>query len=246
MTTVLSSHVDRASRSCSRAALIACGIALALGGCSAVDRHEIVGSVPLDYRDTHPITIQEMVDTFDLPIGIDMARLTGPMRSNVLGFAQKFVASGSTTIAVVSPSGSPNQAVAAVRTLEVRDILLAAGISRRAIEFRVYEAGAEEANAPIRLAYNRVAAQTAPCGAWPDQVAHSDENRNYYNFGCATQQNLAAIVANPLDLLYPRAISAADAERRATVLSSYRNGKGFQGDYKQEPGGTVATGVGGT
>ena len=72
----------------------------------------------------------------------------------------------------------------------------------------------------MRLAYNRIAAHTAPCGPWPDQVADTGENRHYAAFGCATQQNLAAMVASPLDLIYPRGLTPADAQRRATVLDT--------------------------
>ena len=48
------------------------------------------------------------------------------------------------------------------------------------------------------------------------------ENRNYQNFGCATQSNLAAIVANPSDLLGPRGESEIDATRRDQVITDWR------------------------
>ena len=35
-------------------------------------------SVPDDYRDTHPIAIEEMLATMDIPVGLDTGRLTGP------------------------------------------------------------------------------------------------------------------------------------------------------------------------
>ena len=247
MIIALSSSVDRGPRKARslRPLLMMSGLALVLAGCTdLVDRHEIVGSVPLDYRTSHPIAIEEMIETFDLPVGVDMARLTRPAAGNVVGFAQKFVDSGSASVAIVAPTGSPNAGVAAGIALEVRDLLLRTGVSRHAIQFRLYPAGPDESNAPLRLAYNRITAHTAPCGAWPDQISRTPENRNYYNFGCATQQNLAAIVENPLDLLYPRGITPADAVRRAKVLERYRNGDGFQGDYGREPGGAIAQGVG--
>ena len=70
------------------------------------------------------------------------------------------------------------------------------------------------------------------------------QNRHYESFGCATQQNLAAMVDNPLDLLYPRGMTPADAARRATVLDKYRRGESFTSDLSKETGGSVATGVG--
>jgi pilus assembly protein CpaD len=89
-----------------------------------------------------------------------------------------------------------------------------------------------------------VVARTGQCGQWPEQLTETSENRNYYNFGCATQQNLAAIVENPLDLVYPRETSPADAERRGHVLENYRQGTATQSDNSRESDSSIA-GVGG-
>ncbi|MDE1996302.1 MAG: pilus assembly protein CpaD, partial [Rhizobiaceae bacterium] len=43
-------------------------------------------------------------------------------------------------------------------------------------------------------------------------------------FGCASQNNLAAQVANPTDLIAPRAMSPIDADQRSKVIDNYRNG----------------------
>ena len=50
-------------------------------------------------------------------------------------------------------------------------------------------------------------------------------NADYWYFGCAYQANLAAMVANPSDLVAPSPIGAADATRRASVLAKYRKGE---------------------
>jgi pilus assembly protein CpaD len=244
MVTISTKRDSRPRKSRVATLLLAAGLLAALGGCSSVKRPEIVGSVPVDYRETHPIAIEEMLATMDIPVGLDTARLNAPVRSNIAGFAGKFAASGSATIAIVSPSGSPNERVARGIALEVEDVLVASGVPARAIEHRVYRAGPEEPGAPIRIAYNRVAAHTEPCGPWPDQTSNTTENRNYHAFGCATQTNLAAIVANPLDLLYPRAMTPPDATRRAVVLDKYQKGERYGSDYSAETGGTVATGIG--
>jgi pilus assembly protein CpaD len=87
----------------------------------------------------------------------------------------------------------------------------------------------------VRLAFNHIAATTAPCGPWTDDIMRTETNRHYGSFGCATQQNLAAAVDNPLDLLYPRGLAPADAVRRADVLSKYRTGAKFSSETN-EPG----------
>ena len=146
-------------------------------------------------------------------------------------------------IAVVAPSGSPNQVAAAGIAVQVEDVLRQSGVNPRAIDYRVYQAGPEERNAPDppRLQPRR---RRTPRRAARGRIRSRDngENRNYFDFGCATQQNLAAMVDNPLDLLYPRGLTPADAARRATVLDKYRKGEPFTADLSRETGGTVATG----
>jgi len=147
-------------------------------------------------------------------------------------------------IAIVTPSGSADERAATWLSFQIQDTLVASGVSAKQIDFRVYRAGPGERSAPVRIAYSAISAHTAPCGSWPDQVGNTEKNGNYYDFGCATQQNLAAIVDNPLDLLYPRGMSPSDTARRSQVLDLYRKGAIFQGDYSREPGGEAAVGVG--
>jgi pilus assembly protein CpaD len=228
------------------AAILAAGSLIALAGCAqSVDPLATASTTtPDDYRLNHPITIADQVATLDVPVSADTKALTEGERANIAFFAQSFLASGTTIIAVVAPSGSPNQVAAASIAVQAEDVLRRTGINPGAIDYRVYRAGGDEKIAPVRLAFDRIAATTAPCGPWEDDVANTAANRHYEAFGCATQQNLAAVVDNPLDLLYPRGMSPADAARRAEVLEKYRSGTRFSSDTSGETGGTVATGVG--
>ena len=69
-----------------------------------------------------------------------------------------------------------------------------------------------------------------PCGLWPADLGLSldnpsyNENKQYYNFGCATQRNLAAMVDNPADLEQPRRESPAYTMRRDIAFDKYRKG----------------------
>ncbi len=61
----------------------------------------------------------------------------------------------------------------------------------------------------IKLSYGELSAHAGPCGLWPDDLGPADlriyqQNRAYWNLGCAHQRNLAAMVDNPADLVQPR------------------------------------------
>ena len=68
------------------------------------------------------------------------------------------------------------------------------------------------------------------CGLWPNDLgiapgAEDHMNRPSWNHGCSTQHNLAAMVANPNDLLGPRAETPADSARRQAAITRYRAGQ---------------------
>jgi pilus assembly protein CpaD len=72
------------------------------------------------------------------------------------------------------------------------------------------------------------------CGQWPTDLSAGPENRNYHNFGCASQNNLAEMIANPSDLLGPRGSTAIDAERRLKVIDAYRKAENQTTVYDAE------------
>ena len=60
-------------------------------------------------------------------------------------------------------------------------------------------------------------AECDACGASATKHNPHLNNTQYYNFGCASQANLAAMVDNPSDLLYPRGVEPGDQMRRGVV-----------------------------
>ena len=85
-----------------------------------------------------------------------------------------------------------------------------------------YQAGPEEISAPVRISFFAMRAQTDKCGRWPKDVLESSENKHYANFGCSYQNNVAAQIANPADLLGPRKQTPIDAANRGAVIDDYQ------------------------
>ena len=56
-------------------------------------------------------------------------------------------------------------------------------------------------------------------------------NQPYWNFGCAMQRNLAAMVDNPADLVQPRGEIPPYAPRRSVVLDKWHKGQTTSGAY---------------
>lgn len=95
----------------------------------------------------------------------------------------------------------------------------------------------------VELSYITYRAVTRPCGDWSENLANTAGNLTPKNFGCAVQQNVAAMVADPRDLKEPRPLDGSNATRRSTIIGNYEQGKittaeKRKGDLGNEQAGT--------
>jgi pilus assembly protein CpaD len=210
-------------------AALAVGCALMVCGCNTDQQITGAPEVPSDYRLRHPITITEKDHTLQLFIGANRGSLTPPQRAEVLAFGQTWKGQATGGVVIDLPVGSSNQRSSADALREIESILAATGVPPQSIAVRNYPVAAGTL-ATVRISYPRIAAQAGPCGMWPEDMGPSF-NRDYFenqppwNYGCATQRNLAAMVADPADLVQPRAESPSYTMRRTTVMEKYRSGQ---------------------
>ncbi|WP_416408910.1 CpaD family pilus assembly protein [Agrobacterium rosae] len=184
------------------------------------------GAIPDDYRTRHPITLSEAQHSLDIPVSAGDNRLTVGMADSIKGFAQSYAATSSGVVQIQVPTGSANSVAASILKRQIRATLASSGIPAAKIVEVPYRAAPSGDAAPIRLSYIAVTAMTGQCGQWPEDLSDNTySNKNWYNFGCASQNNLAAQIANPMDLVGPRGMSPIDAERRSAVIGNYRAGK---------------------
>ena len=126
------------------------------------------------------------------------------------------------------PVGGRTSAPPPIRCAKIVSILAASGVPPQSIVVRTYsDRGAHLAT--IRISYPKIIAQAGPCGLWPEDIGPSFnrdyiENQPYWNLGCATQRNLAAMVDNPSDLVQPRGETPAYTARRTTVARKISRG----------------------
>lgn len=221
--------------------LVVVGIATLLSGCYV--RKETV-SLPNDYRKRHPITLKEGERTVEIFVGNSRSGLNPSQRADVLSFAQDWRKNSTGGVIIDLPAGTANEVAASGTIPEIRSILAAAGIPPHAVSVRPYQASPDKL-AAIRLNYSKIVAQAGPCGLWPDDLGPSftpsyQQNRPYWNLGCATQRNLAAMVANPADLVQPRGEAPAYTPRRSVVLDKYRKGENTSTTYSNEDRGKLS------
>jgi pilus assembly protein CpaD len=212
--------------------------AIALGGCNLTG-DIVTGTVPDDYRQRHPIAVTEGEQSIVVFVGRARGNLTETQRDDVMGLARAWRREGTGAIAIDVPTDTPNARSAQAVYQEIRGLLGSMGVPAHAITKRSYRVDDPRALATIRLSYPKMAAVAGPCGLWPTDLGPSiynpgyNENKQYDNFGCATQRNLAAMVANPSDLEQPRSETAAYTPRRSIAFDKYRKGASTATTYPE-------------
>jgi pilus assembly protein CpaD len=205
------------------------GLAVALGACTHTDE-VTTASVPDDYRLRHPIAIQEADQSVVIFVGHARGGLSASQRADVAGLAQTWLGEGTAAIVADVPVGTPNAKAAAETYREIQALLAAAGVPPRGMTVRHYHPEDPRQMAAIRLSYPKISAVAGPCGLWPEDIGPSIknkgyfENKPYYNFGCAYQHNMAAMIDNPSDLVQPRPETPAYTTRRSVGFEKYRKG----------------------
>jgi pilus assembly protein CpaD len=205
------------------------GLAVVLGACTHTG-DEVTSSIPDDYRQRHPIVVQEAERSVVIFVGHARGGLSASQRADVMGLAETWLREGTGSIIVDLPVDTPNAAAAADSFREIQSLVAAAGVPPRGITVHRYHPDDPRQMATIRLNYPKISAVAGPCGLWPEDLGPSIkdkgyfENKDYYNFGCAYQRNMAAMIDNPSDLVQPRSETPAYTARRTEAFEKYRKG----------------------
>ena len=238
MTNSVKSSADRTRTLRLAATLI--GLSVSLGACKTVDAPIVAAEpYPEDYRQRHPIAVTEADRSIVVFVGTGRGGMTAAQRADVMGMAQNWLREGTGGITIDMPTGTPNARAAHDTLREIQSMIAAAGVPPRAVSVRQYHPKDPSHMAAIRLNYPKVTATAGPCGLWPDDLGPSYkntswfDNKAYYNFGCAQQRNLAAMVDEPSDLVQPRAETPAYSMRRNVAFEKYRKGMSTATTYPE-------------
>jgi len=215
-------------------------LGLSLGGCVHDEPlAATTAGIPGDYRMRHPIAVEDANHSIVVFVGQGRGGLSAEQRADVRGLAQGWQHEGTGAISADVPVDTPNARAAADSLREIEAMLAASGVPPRGLVVRRYHPQDPRHFAAIRLSYPRLHATAGPCGLWPDDLGPSIknrdyfENKDYYNFGCAYQRNMAAMVDNPPDLVQPRSETPAYTPRRNIAFDKYRKGTATTTTYPE-------------
>lgn len=195
--------------------LAATGAALAgcVGGSASLD-----GEPPLTPISRYSLQVEPGVDRIALAVRED--GVSPAQRAALTDLANRFLLEGAPVLVVEAPAGE--DPAAAQSAWNVKAALEEAGAP--ADRIRVVSYPAPDARAPVLAGFETVRAAVPQCGTQWGNLGRTGDNQSASNFGCAVNANLAAQIADPRDIVRPRAMTPADAGRRGVVFDNYRKG----------------------
>lgn len=163
----------------------------------------------------HPITVAPHYQSVRVAFSDPSAGLSHEDGTALASFVEDYLSRGDGAISISAPSG-PNSSVALSYFGEQ---LAHMGVPRARILVGTHDAS--NGDTRVEIGYIVYAARTDPCGNWTQDAEDTGDNRPMPDFGCSVQHNIAAMVADPRDLVAPRGMDAGDATRRETVVDTY-------------------------
>lgn len=183
-----------------------------LAGCS----QEFTGIddvyVPTRPEERFPIEVVEK--PVKLTVSAASGKL-GPAESDqIIGLAWQAKTRAITGVTVAYPAGSRHGRKVAA---EVAALVAQQGVPRARIHTAAYNGKSDS----VTMAFVVRVASTKECGDWSHNLANTYKNELFPNMGCAMQNNVAAMVSNPDDLLAPRASPPVRSAARDPAMDNY-------------------------
>ncbi len=172
----------------------------------------------------HPISVDSQVVTLTLDVDPSSSELSAVDKARIKAFAYSYLSSGHGPVTVTAPTGGADDNVGQETSADIRQYLYDLGVSYDSMTGASYRAGGSGADRQLVLSYTHYVASASPCGIWTDELKSKYKNVAHPNFGCADQNNLAAMLADPRDLIAPANGSPSDATSRVRAIEAFRDG----------------------
>lgn len=209
----------------------ALGAILMAGSCAVQNDGDTIKEDP---RVNHPIAVEPSYRDIKLHFAGGEGGISADDAVKFDNFLADYRAHGNGSLGISVPNGPPSHAAItwfAERAAET-------GISRDKILVSTHDVANNDFR--VDLSYITYTAHTDACGDWSENLAFTMDNQTAKNYGCSVQHNIAAMVSDPRDLLGPRRFDPADANRAATVIDAYEQGKITSAQKSSEQSGAVS------
>lgn len=219
----MTSKFSSSARRFGRLTFLAAVAAAASACSSSLDR------VPL--AQAHPSAVSIEPYLVEVPV---LDAVTEAEARRIETFARRFRSIGRGELTVAYPDdGAPALFVA-----DVVAHVQGQGVHPSKIVTGAYSVAADGDRGVVLSFYGAAALASRCADSWGPS-APSATNARGDNLGCASRNNLAAMIANPRDLVEPQPLSPPSVRRRGLVLDAYAKGESTASERSMEPTATT-------
>lgn len=203
-------------------------------------------AVPVDYVDTplldrFAIEVAERTETLEIVLDPANNQLTSKQRDQIANFVRVFSDVGQGQLSIALPEGSSNPQSAIGAVAEAREIAWENGVNYKEIEGR---ASGFDFQPVMTLSFTRFEALAPDCeGFGTVDISYIRSNGDLPNLGCSVRTNIAAMIADPADLLGNRQLDPSDSERRYNTFLAYRQGEQTASERNEGESGAISDAV---
>jgi len=173
-----------------------------------------------DTEARHPIDFEEKREVLHVDVPPRARGLSHNQLADLHRFVVRYKAEGVGRLSVSVSSQASGDAGAAHAIADLGRVLRDADIAPSRVT-RTRHSDAHRSRSMLRLSYAHPRAIAPECGHWHRDIGQEPERVHYPEFGCATQRNLAGMVANARDLQRPQDEQPRSAERRSQTWTKY-------------------------
>ncbi|MEM7492506.1 MAG: CpaD family pilus assembly lipoprotein [Pseudomonadota bacterium] len=219
------------------------GVAL-LGACQSKDNPIIPASyyqgTALDRND---IGVRGQTEILEVDLNAMDSQLRQLQVARIESFLAKYNSVGQGPLIMSMPKNFANPQLAVKATAEARDLAWNSGVEYDQITGSAYDAGGSP-DAPLILAFQSFEAIAPDCPQLSEiDFADARSNNDLPTLGCAIRTNMAAMIAEPSDILGDRALEDGDLNRRLVQLERWRDGAETGAQRSEQENGAVSTAV---
>jgi len=214
----------------------------ALAGCGSLPGTTNPNLV-MQAEEAHPITVRAAQAEMQIAVGPQSNALVRVDETRLRAFAASYRTRGHGPMVIDVPSETPNSMAATQVLADVHAVLRDEGLHPDTVQSRPYHATSNPEWAPLVLHFTRYETEASPCGEFDQSYTQRFNGNPTPNWGCATQNNLAAMISEPADLVTPREMTPADANQRGQMLERYRAGRDTNTQRSGADSASVATDV---
>ena len=212
---------------------------LSLAACGTVPP-----AVPADYIETpplqrHAIEVQSRTQVLEVVLDPTYATLPRAEKDRIRNFVRAYSDRGHGPLTMLLPTGSSNPQLSLNAIVEARRIAFSQGVDYEEIDGGASVPDGEPAR--LYMSFKSYDAIAPECETFATiDVASARLNNELPNLGCSVRTNMAAMIADPADLLGQRPLGPSDTVRRQITFDLYRLGEQTASQRNEAESGTIA------